>query len=1126
MTEQIARSVSDFSREGVNMPVVTLEATSKKYQASIPREFITFYQSIISFISQYQSAFEEENFNRMAQFVVAVNDAIVKYFKSSTELKDELNGIAQDTAVAAKELLKKKAEKSFSEEELKSQVLEIVSSYKEKILSKVKALVVLARNGAEASGSAASSSSKKEAAGLISKTVSSANEILKKEEIEYKAEIEKFSIRLGTTIIKEFKDSARKLSEYNLRTFEKGVNRLSTAYANHFYNIVNTANASISKSQGKLKAGLSKIGKVLKYSAITMVNTVSLTIAGFTYAYLGGKLFVKTLWFWGGKVLAPVKYLLGLGLKLTRGAITLAFKAVKIAVAGVYAAGKFLIKTSARVLNKIQVIAGKIWKAVFGFSFWGFVKGTFSAFVFSYPGAYFLGYVSGKIWGGILRLAGLSADDIKNGNYHIKDDVLMPFFEMVRGKILGVFGEGSAFSKWEDGLKNGAKNVLEELKKTKIWQQISKLKENVDFKKMRDKIVEFVGKTKELYDDYISPVVSVAASLLSVFTAGMIESPKTFFRARTGAMFGLVEKSAFFAKHVKLRGGIAGLLASAITIGVGMLLGMSGGNKKKGNLRKNKDADSPISMDIEKQNQGIFGQGEEDLTGEYEGYKPRIVQLHDILKKFSDKAHSTEDESERELARSKYEQIKSTVSSLLSERSSMSGIMESIDKLLEKYKEENQIVGNPNDLKWKASDYAFTDDVLSYNGEYLFSPHALDSLDALTQMSVLADIAKQRHELARRGIEEIKALGEDFDIKSFDPSKYYGARLQIDRIDVDRRFVSGQGAINKATLKLGTAPLSDRRAYEDIVAAKIPELISGYGKQLSLARSTISGGWGLDEGFNAISSIPTNELQSILNRMGVKTIDEIAKKAGIDLDLALNPIDGKEKIANKAAIQNMLANEENRRAFFEAMLQSGRAGELAKLLEGTEYSKAMLEFRRIAELEASAQSVGKGKHQFGVSLSIAFQKTIDLLKNIVNGFTETFLDHISSVGLFGDRNIYAIGYLRARMPKHVNAVFANELTTESRLKEFLDEDGSLINVGYRIFERSLQSLIDDFMNSDESLKEIASTLQTMKDSGELQQSLVSEYSRKFSESNAEADKAFQEAARYIDKISKQEKISE
>lgn len=1010
---------------GVDLPPNQIEtiAASHRPQStdgnSLPPNFISFYNNVVGFINQYEKAFEEENFERMKFFIVAVSEAISNYFKKTKkngddELQAELNGIAEDTATIAQALIKQKQMKSFSEDELQERIFNIVAAYKEKILNKIKGQVASLRASDKTN---TAPNGPKPADNAITATIDSANEVLQKKDSEYQTEIEKFSIRLGSIITHEFKDNIKKLNEYNLRTFEKGINRLDTAYANHFYNIVTQTNESISKSQGKLKAGFSKIGRVLKYSAITMTNTVTLAISGLTYAYLGGKLFVKTLWFWGGKVLAPVKYLLGLGLRLVKGAINFAFKAVKFVVNGVYTTGKFLVKTTFRVLNKTYSLAMDIWKKVFGFSFWEFVKGTVSAFIFSYPGAYFLGYLSGKIWGGILRLAGLSDEDIRNGNYHIKDDVLMPLFETIKGKITGIFGEGSnLFSKWKDKLTDKGAGLLEEFKQTKVYQRIESLKAKIapTWKHVIEQIKPFVQQVKEFYNNYVEPVVGALASILSVFGDGLIEAPQMFLRSRYGAMVGLVKSSAYFAKHIRLRGGIAGIIASAIAIGAGMILGT---NTKK-ETQDNGEADNPLKMPIASKFAFLYGGSynveDEKEFSEYEGYRTAIQRKEEVLGKLLQQAHSMPKET-KELSREYYNRARYAYAKIQGELDFANSSELLLKDLLTEYRNDSG-----NNREWKASDYKGIVDLLRYNDKYIIDPSSLDNLSPLAQIGLLNAIVLQRKARAQDELDTFKALAEGENGLANVARYFEGIDERFLKV---KTFVGGDldSAANTLDYKFELA-LND---IEDTYADYQNDFLRGR------LRENIG------------------KMNASLMRTQIMTRTDNVRNPE---EMEWTGWGASKKKAEAQKIWDMAINEDLRTA------------------HSMGYSGSISDYRASQTMPTPIDITGTfDPSQFA---NKKFQNTLTYVDHIANAFQDSFMDMLRKNESYKKHN-NSFNRLNILMRQQIDATIKS-ITTEDLLKENGED---LLNIGYNVFARALNSIeIQESENGINDLKELVDTL--------------------------------------------------
>ena len=130
---EIARTIDSFDKN-IKIPAVGPEGIGKSIHG-LPSNFLIFYSNLIALISQYQKAFESENFNRMGQYVIAINESIVNVCKDSySEIANSLNEISERTAEAAQELIDNKISKFYSKDFVKDKIIEIVEQYKDKIV--------------------------------------------------------------------------------------------------------------------------------------------------------------------------------------------------------------------------------------------------------------------------------------------------------------------------------------------------------------------------------------------------------------------------------------------------------------------------------------------------------------------------------------------------------------------------------------------------------------------------------------------------------------------------------------------------------------------------------------------------------------------------------------------------------------------------------------------------------------------------------------------------------------------------------------------------------------------------------------------------------------------------------
>ena len=725
----IARSVDYFSKDnGLKYEKDPIKEVSKK--TSMPKNFLSFFTNLISFISQYNEAFKEENFNRMGQLIVTINDSIERYFKSDAkDLKPELKKISDNTTEEVFKYFKDKAKGLLSPEAAAEQIDDTISKFKKELIEKVQAIVFRREASEIAQRSPQNNADYKYSYETANAAVNAANKIVETKNLEFETNVQVFSIKLGKLVVSEFSNAVKKLTDSNLRSFRKGLERMNASFSSQFYGIVSSTNNAISQAQSRNKSFFSKIFRGMKYSAIAVTNTVSLAVTTLAVTYLTGKFILKRLLRWGGIVLGAMWSVVRFSFKLITKTIGLAFRGVKFVAMGVLKATGFMLKTTKKVIGGVFSLANTIFKKISGFSILGIVKGALKAFLFSYPGAFFLGYVCGKIWKSILKLAGMDDGDIAKGNYSIFKDLISPAISNAKKKIGGFFGDKAAsFNDWWEEKKASFKD-------SDLYKQITNRFAAV-FERIKSIGKEWAPifmRIGNFMQSIVWPAIEWIYSALEIFLGPALKTPKRFIR-NYGAILHGMKAIKFLSKHVKLRGGFAALLAGAVIAGSGIVLGTGIGETEKN------DDDNPIKLPISKRFASLYGYDggtAEDETF-FEQYRPQIEIDYEYLHELRDKVRRERDPQQRARLQRQYNEVEKIYRTLMRRRDDLWRYDSIINELTDAYKDNK-------DVLWKASSHPMTKEILSdENGVLMMNPHDLDSMEVADQLSFLKSVIASR----------------------------------------------------------------------------------------------------------------------------------------------------------------------------------------------------------------------------------------------------------------------------------------------------------------------------------------------------------------------------------------------
>lgn len=1007
-------------------PIKSIESAA--ISEGLPKNFLSFYQNIISFIAQYQKAFEEENFERMKHYAIATSEAIAKYFKgASSEIKEELNGIALDTAQVAKNFIQKKQEKSFSEDEIQDQILEIVSNYKEKILKRIKSLTVSSKTKPK---------QEKGKADLKEPVLNEVNDLLKKQEESYTKEINKFSIELGSTILSKFKEIVWKLNDNNLKRFQDNLKKLNVEYDTQFYQIVSKMNVTMAHRN----TALTILGKALKTSAITLINTTTHALGVILGTFFGLKAIAGILGFWGGKIIGVVRGILNFGYKLISGALNLLIKSVKLIVGTAYKIVSFGVKTVVKTMDTIFSLSARLFKKVMGFSFLSLLKNSFMAFLTSYAGAYLIGYAFGRLWRMVLKVAGIDDADIASGNYSVVDDVIFPLLHRAESKIKSSYDLiNSYFKDGKDTAQTKVNELMDTIKQTKFWHTaenlgnrvlsfVESITGNVDLRDIWQKVETFI-------EDYVWPTVKAVTYFLGIFGEGMIGSPSTFLRARTGAMIGLT-KIAFFAKHIKLAGGIAGLLASAIAIGAGTILGTGKRNTEKEAENEN----YPLKHLISKEFASIYGWKDDD-TAVNEEYLPLIEQKRIYLSGLFKAIDSENDAEKRKANSDKYNRIRPILISLLRERSDISGLKAQV-------REIGEMAGN-EDQGTDLSDYPIVKDILYKNDQWIYSKEQFRKIKPLSsQLTFLNTILQTRYENIQKQLTYFKQLS---DAGKFD--------------DILAEDFHINDAIKFGGYELA-APENETLTFVNGNLSKPPNF------QLNAKLEYVSPELNIPDGDGLLPSLKSLESYA-REGMNTPTFQSIPEVTGLRTAYNTNANNSKnlaEKRAEEAKLRKKIARLDSRLKgkYWSGSKRKREEAEKEKLIK--DLNKLLEEIKSLSNipqidygpsLQAVTTKFVESVNEKGKVLDLYLPAFLTNLNKLVISFQESFIEKLSSLELFKSTprfiSIFSVGLTNQRVSL-LNEIQSNP----SKINEYRKPSDDPNSIAYSIFERALDNAIKSF----------------------------------------------------------------
>ena len=1070
----IARSNSDFpfSYNDIDgLPVNAINEDSLKFQSSIPPNFLELYTNIVSFINEYQKAFLKENFNRMSRVVITMNDSITDYFKNDVSFKkDYLSELGKSITSKIKKQFKER--KNESVDALKESVLEEIQEYKKKIIAAIKSKVISysSDNGSSKSKTAESNRSSSianatntanEAATIRetsikdSKAISGIatidfiNNVLKEREKEYNNQAKDFGQRIAQSMMRQYNEIISKATKDNIDQVKKSIEQINARFSEYFYSLGKQTNATTESLQRNNKSVFSKTLNVIRKTIVGTLNSITLAVSKFVF---WTRSILKFSFFWIKAALTPVAKIIQFGINLTLKTLKVAWTGIKFIANSVWTVAKPLVNVTKRVLSSIWSLTKKTYDLVNKGGVFTIFGNMLTVFFKSYAGAYFLGYIFGRIWGTTLRILGISQKDIEDGNYSIKDDVLMPFLTNVWERITKYIPKVNTLKDTAGSIKDFGKKVIEKIKETKVYKLIDTVYESVKKIATLDNLKTTVSKIYDFFKDYVWPIIKYAAILMYGLFKGISKDPETFFRGRYGAIQGL-KYISFFARHARLRGGLAGLLASGLVIGTSIMLG-AGSNVVDNEVSKKEK--NPITMGINKKYASVFGYyGTAEEDGD-EANKNSIIDkfkdIHTLVGnryKVYGKLNKFAKESKDSNVKENYQKIVDIFDDMTSRRNEAFSQLHAIEDLITHFEDESESEQAKDNKNWIAADYDLTHQILTWNGKYVYTPNDVDKNlggGVFQKLKFLQLVLGEKLTLLDTGIRNFAKIVEDNNpeeamekIGKFD----FGLKSYL-TIDPSSMLHYTEEKASDGTIRAGdftNATLSFTRStsIEDYNAQRQKASQSEQQELLRRSMNLISGDMSV--------TYTAKQISSKSNRAG--TVYENVERTVTEADKIKL-----QEIVDKGPAQGI--QYQNAVAALDA-LNKARNQELERIteikaVEMKDEGTAFNVFKNsIVEISKQFQEnyLNKiSKSRLGESLS---NKQQSYFRDQLNKHRENLLSNLNSINDFTSQKVINV---------------EDQLVTEI---EEMNNDGNipghaLMHLGFTVFEKSLRNVYQELQN--------------------------------------------------------------
>lgn len=779
MAEQISTAVYDFNKSSVKSKIpngYTLGSAKtdiEKLEIYDKNKnkigFLDFYTTILKMINDYQKAFEEENFERMGEFVKAINQNILHYFENKTsnesDLQNELDDILEENTKKIKNIFNNIKKNKLSNSYVQEQIIDFISLYKEKIINIIKKSSSKSNvfkfskseqsNKSEKSNSSESPSQtgNEEKEEFIKKTIDLfENELYGKQN---KNNILVYSVKLGQNILKNITDTISKIDKSNINYFKDSINNL--------HNVFEKKVVNLQKKQINIKV-------LLDVHLTEHIKTTCKSVKDYLSSCFNVKKYVNNIKAANGKIKTVVSNLFKMTFKLIYGSIRLIFKSIGLLISGTWKLVKFVIPKVFKLIVNIASLAHNLWVKIDNSQNFSFITKAIKTFIFSYQGAYFLGYMSGFIWGKVLRKLGIDTDDIKSGNYNIHDDVLMPFFESLLNPIKKIFGKAKDIGSY---MANLGKEILDAFKKTWFYQNI--VTPIINFSK---DIIEIIKKLIPTVSDFINgfvvPLYHLAYELLNIFFGLDSNERRIVGGAYMGTRIGvngvigqILTNVRLFGKSFKIgskvKGVIGGIVGGALALGVAAITATFFGNGRgKKEVIDGEDGSVKIDSDF---NDVYRLKNNKNKTKYEKNNKERnyLRDLADRKKILSEtrtklsfdafnplKSNPENNKRKREI----WDKIVKLESSLYSEKMNILYYMSIMEELKEKPM-------RPDDESiWKAGNYETLLKMITFNGENVIGINNMQIFNdssPYVQIEIINGILEQRANILDEKLQAFKS---------------------------------------------------------------------------------------------------------------------------------------------------------------------------------------------------------------------------------------------------------------------------------------------------------------------------------------------------------------------------------
>ena len=793
----IANSKADFHEEGIKAKPEDLTAIAKTFEATavIPSGYLTFFQSVVDLLSKCQKAYKDENFGRMRQYVIAVNEAVLGYLKSHGLSSESLTDSFVDEFL--KQLEDKFSKKKYVERKAVEEdtIEKEVEDFKTRVLGKIAQLTrekkTLEKQLKKTSPGADSKSGQSAAAifsgakdrlvgDAFTAAVNVTNRALEVREAAFKKNLEKFQVQLGKNVIFNFKNVISKLTTDNLKTFQKNIDRLDAGYRKTFITVLNR---SRKQAESEINRG---VRSFLNISGKRILNFTLKTLDISLRVFFSIGTVVKIATFWAGKLLSAV----GKVLKFAVGLALLPLKLLSFTIKTVYNIASFGVKTVKRFVASTFSLAKSIFMKVSNISIVKFIGKALAAFIMSYPGAYFLGYAMGTIWRMVLKTAGVSNAEITAGTYSIKDDILEPFVENIRNKC-DIYENKfkTFFGKSESHGKAFEEKIKKYIEGTRFYKALNSIKDK-NWKETFGNLVDTFHQIQDIFTLYLNPILSTLWTFISIFLPEELldlSTVKMFGRARFGAMVGVraasralkagkwlknLPRAAKLAKGVLKIGGIIGIVAGIATLGAAAVLGTF-----------DNDEEDKDKLKVKSKYRRLY-------DGEY---KTPAEEAKTTLGQFFDSIQKQKGSPEKEENIRKFRVLEQTYLDLLEERGNLADYAETLDRFRTFY---DGLENKGGRLSLIGTEIA--DKIIYYNGKSVLEQPFSDFKTIPMQLAVLSQVLSARFDDVNAKINEINAVAESENesnisgvLDKVKDKKLYLPKFMTANISLDDRSISG-----------------------------------------------------------------------------------------------------------------------------------------------------------------------------------------------------------------------------------------------------------------------------------------------------------------------------------------------